>query len=758
MLRAVGPADGPAGALTVGDRSDRAAREAGLARGLAAGGIWLSLIFLGDTLDSVFLLSRGMHHVEADGQVAAMLRDAVLVYVAQVGLGHALLALPAGLLLHLALRLWFGGPTPARRWWAAAVLLGGLSTALGYARQMVSFPPLHGWFPWLPWWVDLVSPGQVAALQGAVALALLAWRYQAWGRGAPRRFLQRLAPLAAAVGLAGLWMTLGGAPTAVPAPGPPVAASPPAAAPAQVGDPGVNIVLIGVDSLRPDRLSANGHPLPTSPHIDALLAESVVFSSAWTPLARTYPAWTSLLTGAWPTRHGVRDNLPPPDALVPGLPGLPQVLGDAGWFTAFATDDSRFSYMVPELGWQHIHQPEVSLTNFVVSGNEPRYRTFHAFMHNPLGFWLVPSLRHNQAYGKSYRPWLFNDAVVDLLGQAAGHDRFLLAMHSCVLHHPGDRIWPYTRMFGQEGYDGPNRFHYAASPTAFQLSEGPDDEGVQAHAEQDGRIYDTGVVMADELVGRVMAELRARGLLERTIVVLFSDHGEELWAPDLPYRFNGPNHGFHLLGTAQNQVVLAVRLPGAQGGGRVVTDPVRLIDLGPSMAELVGQPWPVQTDAQSLVPLLGGQADPSPRLVYMETGVSERRYWVAGHREYPFRRIQDRYEVDRTTGRVSTRAEFLPHLVAGKDRAVQVGRWRLVWHAMNRGTRVGLYDVVADPLHQRDLSRSDPARVAWLGSKLAPFLRSDGEDPLVLRMWTDLSASADEAALLEPRPEQEEQP
>ena len=735
----------------MGAPSERVEREAGLARGLAAGAVWLSLIFLGDTLDSAILLARGMHHVEADGEVAAMLRDAVLVYVARIGVGHALLALPAGLLMHLALRLWFGGPVPARRWWTAAVLLGGLSTALGSARQMVSFPPLYGGFPGLPYWVDLVSPAQVSALQAAVALALVAWRFQAWGSGAPRRFLLRLAPLAAAVGLAGLAVRLGDARPMVPSPGP-------AASPAAASAAGLNIVLIGVDGLRPDRLSANGHARPTSPHIDALLDESVVFTSAWTPVARTYPAWTSLLTGAWPTRHGVRDNLPPPDSLVPELPGLPRVLGDAGWFTAFATDDSRFSYMVPELGWQRIHQPEVSLTNFVVSGNEPRYRTFHAFMHNPLGFWLVPSLRHNQAYGKSYRPWLFNRAVVDLLGQAAAQPRFMLALHSCVLHHPGDRIWPYTRMFGQEGYDGPNRFHYAASPTAFQVSEGPDDEGIEAHAEQDGRIYDTGVVMADELVGQVMAALREEGLLDNTVVVLFSDHGEELWAPDLPYRFNGPNHGFHLLGTAQNQVVLAVRLPGAQGGGRVVDDPVRLIDLGPTMAELAGQPWPVQTDAHSLVPLLQGQADPSPRLVYMETGVSERRYWVPGHREYPFRRIQDRYEVDPGTGRVSTRAEFLPHLIAAKDRAVQVGRWRLVWHAMNRGTRVSLYDVVADPMQRQDLSRRDPTRVAWLGSKLAPFLRGDGEDPEVLRLWTDLAASQDEAALLGPRTEQEVQP
>ena len=69
---------------------------------------------------------------------------------------------------------------------------------------------------------------------------------------------------------------------------------------------GMNVVLLGIDALRPDHLGSEGYFRDTAPAIDAFLSESVVFEEAFTPLARTYPSWTSLLTGSWPTTPPVR--------------------------------------------------------------------------------------------------------------------------------------------------------------------------------------------------------------------------------------------------------------------------------------------------------------------------------------------------------------------------------------------------------------------------------------------------------------------
>ncbi|NOY26772.1 MAG: sulfatase-like hydrolase/transferase [Oligoflexia bacterium] len=731
---------GPTGTDT-GTDTARDQDAPGWGHALFAGLLWMAVLFTIDTIDSLGLINRGIQHIEATGQVAELLKDAVLDYVKQIAVGYLVMAIVAAVLVRVTMRVWYPAAVSRIRWWWTTVWLALLVTLLGYARQMVTFPPLQDWFAYLRVWVDLVTPTQVALVQAGVALALLGWRVAAWGRRAPRLFARRLLALCAVLALVAL--------TQVPIP-----AFPPAVGSA-ASRTGPNVVLIGIDSLRPDHLSGLGYDRPTSPNIDALLAESVRFDSAWSQIARTYPAWTSMMTGSWPVDDQIRDNLPSPDQLVPTQPTVAQVLQRAGWYTTFLTDDSRFSYMVPALGWDVIHQPPVGLTNFVVSVNEPRYRAFHAFMHNPLGFALVPSLRHNQAYGKSYRPGLFANAVVRKLTAAAKHDRFFLAMHSCVLHHPGDRVWPYTQMFGQRGYAGENRFRYARSPTSFEVTGSGDDQIAAGYAEQDARIYDSGVVMADELVGRVMGALRAGDLLDNTIVVLFSDHGEDLWAPDLPYNYGGPNHGFNLMGLAQNRIVLAVRMPDSYAGpstrGTVVSDPVRLLDLGPSLAELAGVSWPKLTAAKSLVPLIEGKHDPQPRLIYMETGVSEKRYWAPGHRGYPYHRIQERYDIDLKTGHVFIKDKFHPYLVAAKDRAVQLGRWRLIWFPLTHGTRVALYDIEADPLLQHDLAREEPKRVAWLGSQLAPFLRKDGESEYLFKRWENMASALDPVQMLQPR-------
>ena len=144
----------------------------------------------------------------------------------------------------------------------------------------------------------MATPNQLAAVQIAAAARVAGLALARLGRRAPGVFGRRTAWLALFVGAAALTQV------------------PPRAHAAQAND-GPNIVLIGIDSLRPDHLSANGYDRPTSPHIDALLAQSVVFDSAWSEIARTYPSWTSIITGTWPTGDGIRDNLPSPADLVP---------------------------------------------------------------------------------------------------------------------------------------------------------------------------------------------------------------------------------------------------------------------------------------------------------------------------------------------------------------------------------------------------------------------------------------------------------
>ncbi|HRV07201.1 MAG TPA: sulfatase-like hydrolase/transferase [Acidobacteriota bacterium] len=93
-----------------------------------------------------------------------------------------------------------------------------------------------------------------------------------------------------------------------------------------------NVILISIDTLRADHLSSYGYPLPTSPHLDALAAQGILFEAAFTPVPITLPAHTSLLTGTYPAYHGVHDNA----GFVAGasLETLAEILASAGYATA----------------------------------------------------------------------------------------------------------------------------------------------------------------------------------------------------------------------------------------------------------------------------------------------------------------------------------------------------------------------------------------------------------------------------------------
>ena len=249
-------------------------------------------------------------------------------------------------------------------------------------------------------------------------------------------------------------------------------------------------------------------------------------------------------------------------------------------------------------------------------------------------------------------------------------------------------------------------------------------------------------------VAETMAQLAEAGLLDDTIVVLFSDHGEEHYAEDLPYAYMGPNHGFHPYGDGQLRVLMAVRFPDGLGAGETVAGHARLMDLLPTLIEALGLTWPGELGGRSLLPLVRGEeADPeNSRQVYVETGVSERRYWNEGHLGYPFDRVSERYVVHPETGRVHIRAEFFDHLVAAKDRVLQRGRWKLVYRPMEPAegqlhrAQIELFDRVADPLNRTDLSGLEPEVLAELGLELVEHLRSDGIEIPQEREWATLVA------------------
>lgn len=651
------------------------------------------VLFVIDVAEAWYHVIAALRRVNADQAGTEVLRVEVVKFILGVTLGY----LGVGVYVGFAHAFWQRLVRPLRPVRTGALVLAVLAI-LANLRQMIRQPPLHDWFLWRNEAVALIpSPAPVVAMLVVAAVSVVVgWRRS----GGARDFALRLAPLLGMALLPALaWR--------IPAPGLPTP------------NGGPNVILLSWDALRPDHVGFYGAERKLTPNLDRFLAESTVWDSAYTPLARTYPAWVATLTGTLPVTNGIRDPLPAVQRLVPPVPTLPQVLRERGYFTSFLTDDSRFSYMVPAMGWDTIQQPQVGIANFAISGSEPRFRAFYGLLDNPLGWSLVPVVRMNQAFGRSYRPGWFNRTTRQALADASAHDRFLLAIHDCTLHSPADRHWPYTMLFDQPDYRGDNRFRYL-SLGSVAVADAQPEEAEKLAAAQNVNLYDAGVVMVDRAFAGLRAQLEAGGLWDNSIVVLMSDHGEDFYEEGQRYRFVGPNHGFHVWGNGQHQVVLGIHWPkGSTHPPARQENLASLVDLVPTLAEELGFSW--SGDGRSLF-------DPRPRTLYVETGVSESAYWPKGHRTYPFKATAQYYTVDLETKWVEARPEYLTAVTRGKDRFVMDERWKLAWYAMKTGTSIDLFDWRADPRNLTDVSAEHPDEVRRLWAELAPRLRADGEE------------------------------
>jgi arylsulfatase A-like enzyme len=189
--------------------------------------------------------------------------------------------------------------------------------------------------------------------------------------------------------------------------------------------------------------------------------------------------------------------------------------------------------------------------------------------------------------------------------------------------------------------------------------------------------YDTEIGLADEQVGRLLQALEERGLREDTVVVLVSDHGEAF------LEHNNLGHSFTLY-EEELRSVLIIDAPGIDS--RRVAEPVLLLDVAPTLRNLLGLPSPQRVVGRSLVPLMTGE----------ETG---RRTWT-----------------DRPLF-----AELLPDgLFPFDQKSVVLRDQKLIWWV--REGRRELYDLRGDPAERRDLADDRVEDVERLGGLLRAFV------------------------------------
>jgi N-acetylglucosamine-6-sulfatase len=386
--------------------------------------------------------------------------------------------------------------------------------------------------------------------------------------------LSRLAP-AATVALT-VWAAVSTAPAQAPAP-----------QPARVsGAPQRNVIFILVDDLRFDALGVMGHPWLETPHLDALARGGVRMRNAFVTTALCSPSRASILTGQYAHRHRVVDNQNP----VPrGTTFFPQYLQKAGYETAFigkwhmggesdapqpgfdrwVSFRGQGTYLPSKNGLNVDGKPVPQrgyitdeLTDYAMDwlkGRSGKRPFFLYLSHKAVHADFVPAERHKGRYaGKPFVP--------------------PRTMADTPENYAGKPMWVRNQRNSWHGVDFP--YHSALDIAEYY------------------RRYAETLLAVDDSVGRIVEHLRARGLLDSTIVMFMGDNG-----------FAFGEHGLIDKRTAYESS-MRVPLIVAGGGlpaGRVADEVVANIDIAPTVLEAAGL-TPPPMDGRTFLPLLRGEA------------------------------------------------------------------------------------------------------------------------------------------------------
>lgn len=434
---------------------------------------------------------------------------------------------------------------------------------------------------------------------------------------------------------------------------------------------GPNIIIIGLDSLNPKHTGYFGYERNTTPYLDSLLKEFVVFKNSYTPLARTFPSWFSVLTGQYPVSSGARYNLIKRKFINQESETLPNILKEKEYFTAYFTDETRFSNILKEDGFQYLRHPKKGVKDFVF-GSIHDFSLTNVFFNSPLGYKIFSFLDINRAVYHLYNSNYFTDDLISFVNYVQQKEKFLLAVHFCAPHWPYISSAPYHYMYEKE-----------SSPLFDQ--------------------YDGALRMADDQLGRLMSAIKKKGLYDNSIIIVLSDHGETL-----------KGHGTDLKVSGQNRILLSFKLPGKNSHFEV-NRLVATTDIFPTILDLLGLNLDdYHYEGSSLKPLLSGDENDGDfeNYIFLETGFS---IDVPGGIGISLQEMIDEgihfYEWDEK-GIITVKEEYHEELIKRKQRAIQTRRWKLIFTPLVRmnGCKadVSLYDLMNDPECELDVSEKFP--------------------------------------------------
>ena len=480
-----------------------------------------------------------------------------------------------------------------------------------------------------------------------------------------------------------------------------------------------NVLILAADALRPDHLSGHGYFRKTSPYIDSLIAEGVTFRNALIGVPRTFPSWVSFLTGQYALTHGIRHMFPTSRELKRDFKSIVKHYREKGYYTAVIADFAGDIFSRIDLGFERVDTPYFNFNYLIEQAILENHTYLLPFLTGRAGLILFPVLKDSAYFCP---PFLVKDRVIKALRESSGRPFFLTTFFSST-HFPYAPPYPYYRTFAKENYRGPYRY---LKQRIISLESRGEVRISEDDIHQIRSLYDGGIKAFDDAVGEILCYLKKKDVLDNTIIVVLSDHGENLYEGNL-----GMGHGEHFRGFYATRIPLVIRYPRLIEKGLSVGDLVRHIDVAPTILSLTGQRVSGWMDGLSLIPMIQGERT-KQLYAFGETGI-----WFDNDQtgELFFQKLRILYpditflsEIDFTMDKQIVLREGYSDLInLAKHRYVFDGRFKLIYMPMREGVRYELYDVLRDPGERHNIAGSDQRNLGRLRKVLFDWIRRNGD-------------------------------
>jgi arylsulfatase A-like enzyme len=435
-----------------------------------------------------------------------------------------------------------------------------------------------------------------------------------------------------------------------------------------------NIVLIMTDQQRADFSRAEGYPLDPTPCVDDLGRAGARFRHAYTPMPTCGPARCSLMTGRYPKATRIRENAAL--AHVTALTDLPRTLREQGYRILLAGKNHTY-LTADDFDWSSMYMHDGG-------GREDRRTVADV----ELDAWLV-SLDHGVHPEPAPFPLesqppvrVVSDAIAGLEHTAAAAP-FFLWLSFAEPHNPYQVPEPYFSMFPEAAI--PER---GAGPEAIDVKGGTwrwlrdlieeKRPGYDAAWRRYRANYLGMIRLINDQIGRFVDWLDRTGRLDDTVLIFTSDHGD--YAGDYGLQRKGVG-----LPEVLTRVPLIFRGPGIAARETMRDEFVSLVDVFPTICDMLGLPIPDGVQGRSLWPMLSGQPFPAAefRSVYAELGVGGIHYAADQRPPLHFPYAGPTFD------------ELNSVTQSGNLKMVRMGDWKLTMDSEGNGE---LYDLAADPM------------------------------------------------------------